>query len=104
MGCNQRKDITDVFRNIYTKLLLDIGKDYGTVTHWAKLELPNTEQECNDLQQVIRKKYPVDLFNSIRFILDPDGLLSNDIVNVAFGEQTKNNQIYKKKKKKKKKK
>merc|ERR1711933_201397 len=82
---SERNNVTQVFRNKYCPIVNHVGKKYNAVSHWAKLEMPQTDEELKELHQSLKQKYPVELFNLVRFITDPMNLLSNDIVNISFG-------------------
>ena len=67
-----------------------IGKKYGAVPHWAKIELPdlvkgnNNDVEyfskLNDLKSRVQKRYDIKKFNTARNVLDPDRILSNNLI------------------------
>ena len=82
----QRKAITQAFLKQYCPLMRKIGQKVNAASHWAKLELPDNEQDIQDLQKHIRQRYPVQYFNHARYSFDPTNLLSNDLINAAFGD------------------
>lgn len=43
-------------------------------------EAPVDEARLNDLRLYLRKRYPLDSFNSYRAVLDPHQILSNQLV------------------------
>ena len=59
---------------------------YGLHQHWAKIEVPSDPAAIAQLQERLAKRFPVDLFNALRRILDPKGVMSNNIINALFGE------------------
>ena len=86
----QRKMITKKFRD-YCKLVDPLVKEYKGYPHWAKLELPvedleNHEKvsEIKELQNYLKLKYPMSDYNNYRQILDPQGILSNTLVDSLF--------------------
>ena len=83
---SQRRDITRAFKNEYCCLMKHVGEKVDAASHWAKLEMPNTPEGIQELQRHMRARYPVKYFNFARYTLDPTNLLSNDLVNAAFGE------------------
>lgn len=85
----QRKDITNKFQGEYCELLGAVGENFDAASHWAKMELPKNETEEKALQIFLSKRYPVDLFNVMRYVLDPKNILSNDLMNAAFGKPSK---------------
>lgn len=84
----QCEDISCTFRQDYCNLMKRVGEKVNAVSHWAKLEIPNSPKGVHELQQHIRSRYPVDYFNFARKTLDPTNLLSNDLINAIFGNST----------------
>ena len=81
----QREEILRSFRK-YTQIIAPIIEKYDGQVHWAKLELPEKDSayyqsELNEIKYRLRKKFPVDEFNSYRKALDPDNILSNHMMN-----------------------
>ena len=83
----QREEITAEFKGRYCDLMRGIGNKVSAASHWAKLELPDTEDDARELKEHIYARYPVDLFNRARKKFDPKGILSNDLMNVAFSQR-----------------
>ena len=81
----QRKDITDTFKGQYCDLLREVGKNVNATSHWAKLEMPKSEEELNQLQTFMKQRFPVEKFNAARKLLDDENLLANDLLNAVFG-------------------
>lgn len=81
----QRREITDRFKGQYCDLLRTVGKDVNAASHWAKLELPDTVWKILDLQESMQSRYPVNSFNETRRFLDPQNILSNQLINLAMG-------------------
>jgi len=83
-----RNLITKTFRETYCKLLNDFGYEspYCITSHWAKLELPKTKEEITKLKNVMQLKYPMKEFKFVKDVLDPYGLLSNDLISTLFDE------------------
>lgn len=91
-GESQRAEITKRFE-AYADIMRTVGKKYGIVPHWAKIELPSgsNKNSCElsktqELRRVIRQRYDVARFNKARRMLDPKGILSNDLINTVFDE------------------
>lgn len=82
----QWKEISLMFLNDYCTLMKRVGSPVHAVSHWAKLELPNSSKDLQILKEQLRTKYPVHYFNYARCILDPTNLLSNDLINTLFGD------------------
>nr|AAO64860.1 At3g47930 [Arabidopsis thaliana]BAC42562.1 putative L-galactono-1,4-lactone dehydrogenase [Arabidopsis thaliana] len=83
-----RKDITDEFfhyRHLTQKQLWD---QFSAYEHWAKIEIPKDKEELEALQARIRKRFPVDAYNKARRELDPNRILSNNMVEKLFPVST----------------
>jgi L-galactono-1,4-lactone dehydrogenase len=82
-----RQDITHRFKGEYCDLLSEIGQSpkYNAVSHWAKLEIPNTIPDLIQLKQSLGSKYPLDEFNALRLEYDPKNILGNDLLNLILG-------------------
>jgi L-galactono-1,4-lactone dehydrogenase len=86
----QRRDITSLFTGKYCDLVRNIGKDFKhTVSHWAKLEQPNSVWKAVDLRILMEQRYPLKEFNEARAILDPKNILSSPLLNLALGTPSK---------------
>lgn len=71
-----------------------IVDQYGGQAHWAKIELPlrvsssadgmfdakSYEEEIGAMRNRILKKFPVTIFNEYRNVLDPENVLSNQLI------------------------
>lgn len=82
-----RQDITHRFNRDYCDLLREIGQlaKYNAVSHWAKLEVPNTIADLIKMKQSLGRKYPLDEFNQLRLDYDPKNILGNDLLNLVLG-------------------
>lgn len=85
----QRRDITALFTGKYCDLVRSIGKPVQAVSHWAKLERPQSVWKAVDLRILMEQRYPVREFNEARAILDPKNILSSPLLNLAFGTPEK---------------
>jgi hypothetical protein len=47
--------------------------------------MPQRGAEAVELQQRIRKRYPVEDFNALRHMLDPANIMANEHVDALFG-------------------
>ncbi|KAL2927591.1 L-galactono-1 4-lactone dehydrogenase mitochondrial, partial [Bienertia sinuspersici] len=84
MDARQRKQITDEFfhyRFLTQRQLWDL---YSAYEHWAKVEIPKNKEEILDLQARLRKRFPVDAYNKARKELDPNRILSNNMIEKLF--------------------
>ncbi|XP_027176145.1 L-galactono-1,4-lactone dehydrogenase, mitochondrial [Coffea eugenioides] len=80
----QRKQITEEFfhyRHLTYKQLWD---RYSAYEHWAKIEVPKDKEELAALQARLRKRFPVDEYNKARKELDPNRILSNNMLEKLF--------------------
>lgn len=89
----RRNLITKTFRETYCKIMNDFGYNspYYITSHWAKIEVPNTEKELKQLKNVMKLKYPVKEYNSVKDVLDPYSLLSNDVISALFDDDIDDN-------------
>lgn len=79
-----RKKITAAFREyarVEGKALF--GK-YGAVEHWAKIEVPEREEELQAMRRRLAGRYPLQAFHEARKRLDPNGILGNDLVDTLL--------------------
>ncbi|KDP26223.1 hypothetical protein JCGZ_22469 [Jatropha curcas] len=84
MDARQRKEITEEFfhyRQLTQKQLWD---KYYCFEHWAKIEVPKDMEELASLQARLRKRFPVDAYNKARKELDPNRILSNNVLEKLF--------------------
>ena len=85
----QRRAITERFTGEYCDLVRTIGSEVNSARHWAKLEIPTSMWKLLDLQQQLKKRYPLRLFEKARKMLDPKDILGNPTINLAFGTNMK---------------
>ncbi|KAG9140955.1 hypothetical protein Leryth_010468 [Lithospermum erythrorhizon] len=84
MDARERKHITDEFfhyRRLTYKRLWD---RYSAFEHWAKIEIPKDKDELAALQARLRTRFPVDAYNKARNELDPNHILSNNMLEKLF--------------------
>ena len=86
---HQRRAITERFTGEYCDLVRTIGSEVNSASHWAKLEIPTSMWKLLDLQQQLKKRYPLRLFERARKMLDPKDILGNPTINLAFGTNMK---------------
>ena len=82
---NQREAITKLFTGKYSDLVRSVGRPMGTVSHWAKLEEPQSVWKAVDLKMLYQERFPVDEFNKARGKLDPKNILASPLLNLVFG-------------------
>ncbi|XP_075474722.1 L-galactono-1,4-lactone dehydrogenase, mitochondrial-like isoform X1 [Primulina tabacum] len=80
----QRKEITEEFFHYRKLTQATLWDKYSAYEHWAKIEVPKDKDELAALQARLRKKYPVDAYNKARRELDPNRILSNNMLEKLF--------------------
>ena len=82
-----RSAITDAFKSFARQEEATLGGRYGIRTHWAKIELPEGEDERRAAREKIERRYPsVQRFKELRAELDPRGVLGNDLIEGLLGD------------------
>ncbi|GMH20189.1 hypothetical protein Nepgr_022030 [Nepenthes gracilis] len=84
MDARQRKEITDEFFHYRFLAQTHLWDRYSAYEHWAKIEFPKDKEELADLQARLRKRFPVDAYNEARRKLDPNRILSNNMLEKLF--------------------
>ncbi|KAJ0038299.1 hypothetical protein Pint_23348 [Pistacia integerrima] len=80
----QRKDITEEFFHYRHLTQTQLWDQYSAYEHWAKIEVPKDKEELAALQARLRKRFAVDSYNKARKELDPNRILSNNILEKLF--------------------
>ncbi|XP_073278727.1 L-galactono-1,4-lactone dehydrogenase, mitochondrial-like isoform X3 [Primulina huaijiensis] len=80
----QRKEITEEFFHYRKLTQATLWDKYSAYEHWAKIEVPKDKDELAAMQARLRKKYPVDAYNKARRELDPNRILSNNMLEKLF--------------------
>ena len=91
----RREFITKSFKDGYCKMVQEVGQRYGAMCHWAKLELDKEEEEEEEdevVKGVSNRIGPkvVGAYNMARAMFDPNGLLSNSLIDRIFGPSSSN--------------
>lgn len=81
----QREAITKLFTGQYSDLVRKVGRPMQAVSHWAKLEMPQSVWKAVDLKLIYEERFPVEDFNKARAKLDPKNILSSPLLNLVFG-------------------
>lgn len=81
----QREAITKLFTGEYSDLVRKVGRPMQAVSHWAKLEMPQSVWKAVDLKLIYQERFPVEDFNKARAKLDPKNILSSPLLNLVFG-------------------
>ncbi|XP_024459906.2 L-galactono-1,4-lactone dehydrogenase, mitochondrial isoform X1 [Populus trichocarpa] len=85
----QRKEITDEFFHYRHLTQAELWDKYSAYKLWAKIEVPKDKDELAALQARLRKRFPVDAYNKARKELDPNRILSNNMLDPIFGNKWK---------------
>jgi len=81
----QREEITRLFTGKYSDLVRSVGRPMKAVSHWAKLEKPQSVWKAVDLKMLYQERFPVEDFNKARAKLDPKNILASPLLNLVFG-------------------
>ena len=84
-GSTEWSEITNSFDAYNVAVSAEVDDDYDAYVHWAKLEVPKTEDAKVALRARLARRFPVDEFNLWRSILDPKNILANAAVDEIFG-------------------
>nr|AOW42610.1 L-galactono-1,4-lactone dehydrogenase [Solanum melongena] len=84
MDARQRKQITEEFFHYRHMAQAQLWDHYSAFEHWAKIEVPKDKEELASLQARLKKKFPVDAYNQARKELDPNLILSNNMLEKLF--------------------
>jgi hypothetical protein len=82
----KRRWISNEFQT-YSRILNDVGDEYGAIGHWAKQETHFLDKrEREKMQNRLKKRFGDKLteFVQIQKQYDPNGLLINDVVSDFF--------------------
>lgn len=81
---NQRREITTEFFKYRLATQRQLWNRFSAYEHWAKIEVPDNEEELAWMHERIHKRFPVDMYNRARMELDPNQILSNDLLEKLF--------------------
>ncbi|KAH9329555.1 hypothetical protein KI387_001663 [Taxus chinensis] len=81
---DQRKTITNEFFKYRLATQKQLWDKYSAYEHWAKIEIPDNEEELTWVRERIKKNFPVDSYNKARTELDPNHILSNAFLETLF--------------------
>ena len=77
---NTRNEITKKFLNEYGRIHRRLVSKYKGTTHWAKIEEYTNESEVNLQKDILLSRFPCAAFDYLRKSLDPNCILSNDMM------------------------
>jgi L-galactono-1,4-lactone dehydrogenase len=81
----QREAITKQFTGQYSDLVRTVGRPMKAVSHWAKLEEPQSVWKAVDLKMLYQERFPVADFNKARAMFDPKNILASPLLNLVLG-------------------
>lgn len=85
----RREFITESFKDQYCTLVRRVGKKYGIMCHWAKIEVSDDPKDANGgVAEDVRARFGprvVAAYNDARKAYDPRGVLSCDKLDQIFG-------------------
>lgn len=81
-----RDAITKAFAQYRGVIETELDHKFDAYQHWAKIEVPQDPDQAHRLRARLRARFPVALFNDLRALLDPKGVLSNDFIDHLFGQ------------------
>lgn len=84
MDARQRKEITEEFFHYRHLTQAELWDKYSAYEHWAKIEVPKDKDELAALKERLRRRFPVDAYNKARKELDPNKILSNNMLEKLF--------------------
>ncbi|XP_061955534.1 L-galactono-1,4-lactone dehydrogenase, mitochondrial [Populus nigra] len=84
MDARQRKEITEEFFHYRHLTQVELWDKYSAYEHWAKIEVPKDKDELAALKERLRRRFPVDAYNKARKELDPNKILSNNMLEKLF--------------------
>lgn len=84
MDARQRKEITEEFFHYRHLVQSQLWERYSAYEHWAKIEVPKDNDELARLQERLKQRFPVEAYNKARRELDPNGILSNRMLDKLF--------------------
>ncbi|CAH9068831.1 unnamed protein product [Cuscuta epithymum] len=84
MDARQRKQITEEFFHYRHLTRASLWDQYSAYEHWAKIEVPKENDELKALQERLKKRFPVEEYNRARRELDPNHILSNNMLEKLF--------------------
>ena len=77
----QREEIKQHFQN-YCNELTPLIQKYNGQLHWGKIELFLSPE----IRRQIHRKYPIKEFHKLKTALDPEGILTNSLIETLFKE------------------
>ncbi len=70
----------------YTSLIQrKLMPKYGASWHWAKIEAPEDPGDLAAMRAALAARFPLAEFNAWRARLDPDNILSNELLDTLLG-------------------
>jgi L-galactono-1,4-lactone dehydrogenase len=80
-----RTQITQAFKEYTDRVGTQLETEFDAFHHWAKIEVPTTAAEREEVRARLARRLPVAEFNALRKELDPKNILANSMVDEIFG-------------------
>lgn len=64
----------------------ELWSKYDAHQHWAKIEMPDDAEERCNMKRRLHARFPMAEFNEVRRVLDPKGILTNELLDQIFSE------------------
>ncbi|CAM9162976.1 unnamed protein product [Discosporangium mesarthrocarpum] len=81
-----RQKIAEAFFRYRDQVKAKLWGRFDCMEHWAKLEMPRTEEEAKEIRSRLHRRFPISEFNSVRQLLDPKNIMANDHIDVCLGK------------------
>ena len=80
----KRQEVLDAFKSYSEVVHERVMPKFNATWHWAKLEVPRSsltgqldEVKMDQIRKRLSAKFPLELFNAYRAMLDPKNILAN---------------------------
>jgi L-galactono-1,4-lactone dehydrogenase len=81
---NQNEKIKEAFYHYKSLCRTNLWEKYNAIEHWAKLEIPSTNKELEQVKSQLSKRFPMEKISQVRKELDPKGILRNKWIDTFF--------------------
>ena len=81
---DQRDPITKRFWEYNALCRAKLWPKFGCHQHWAKIEIPETEEELERMRARLRERFPLEELYSAKRRLDPKGVLGNELIDTLL--------------------
>ena len=80
----QRNAITRRFWEYNALCRAKLWPKFGCHQHWAKIEIPESEEELERMRARLRERFPLEELYSAKRRLDPKGVLGNELIDTLL--------------------